>query len=441
MTDKSNNASVERRPIERRVPEDKRIPLSGRNKNGKPRVGFGPVFWIVWLAIILVIAIAWVVVLNRVSGLLVEYEQSQPKYVAEEVFEKYFRSCDYDYLVAHSTDMKISPAEDLAVVTDYARGLFGSQDSEWHYTQTSSDDPDVLKYSVSVGKNHVGSFTLVKSGQKSEKLQLELYTLGETEISLTPLCGANIYAPAGAVVKVNGMTLGDEYKYGDPVVLDEAVYFPEGDEAARTMQNYFIDGLFIQPTVTVSAADGSVDYELSFDPETVVYRADSAYIDGLVSAYNQKIADEEARRQEEERLEAERKKQESDAIRAEIGEYVVTAVQTYARWMQDDATKAERNKYFDTSSDFFNSLDKLISQSYIMWHKSYRFDDVVAENYRYESDDKTAVAAHISFTQVLIECTDPYGDKNYPEWKNDINVTVRLHLVDGKWLIYDIRND
>ena len=38
MTDKSNNASVERRPIERRVPEDKRIPLSGRNKNGKPRV-------------------------------------------------------------------------------------------------------------------------------------------------------------------------------------------------------------------------------------------------------------------------------------------------------------------------------------------------------------------------------------------------------------------
>ena len=40
MTDKSNNASVERRPIERRVPEDKRIPLSGRNKNGKPRVGF-----------------------------------------------------------------------------------------------------------------------------------------------------------------------------------------------------------------------------------------------------------------------------------------------------------------------------------------------------------------------------------------------------------------
>ena len=72
MTDKSNNASVERRPIERRVPEDKRIPLSGRNKNGKPRVGFGPVFWIVWLAIILVIAIAWIVVLNRVSGLLVE---------------------------------------------------------------------------------------------------------------------------------------------------------------------------------------------------------------------------------------------------------------------------------------------------------------------------------------------------------------------------------
>ncbi len=433
------NTAAVRKPIVRRVPEDKRPPASRQAVGGKRGVGYGPIFWIVWLTVFIAVAVAWGFVMRYATRLLVEYEQSQPKYVAEQVFNEYFKSCDYEYLISHSNDIKISPMESMNDVVDYAAGLFNDM-GEWRYSQTSSDDPDVLKYAVLAGKTRVGEFTLVKSGDQSNKLKLDIYTLGSTQISLSALCGANIYAPAKAVVKVNGIVLGDEYKFGDPVVLKEAVYYPEGDVAARTMQNYFIGGLFKAPTVTVQSADG-VEYALEYDSESVIYRADISYINGLVDAYNKKIADDEAKRQEEIRQEEERKKKESAEIRADIGEYAVTAVQTYARWMQDDATKAERNKYFDTSSEFFKSLDKLISQSFIMYHKSYRFDDVKDENYRYENDEKTAVSGHISFTQVLEECTDIYGDKSYPEWKNYIDVTVYMHKVNGKWLIYDIRND
>lgn len=433
------NTTAVRKPILRRVPEDKRPPASRKAAAGKRGVGYGPIFWIVWLTLFIAIAVAWGFVMRYAAGLLNEYEQSQPKYVAERVFNEYFKSCDYEYLISHSDDIKISPMENMSDAVDYASGLFKDM-GEWHYSQTSSDDPDVLKYNVSVGKARVGEFTLVKSGNQSNKLKLDIYTLGSTQISLSALCGANIYAPAKAVVKVNGIVLGDEYKFGDPVVLKEDVFYPEGDVAARTMQNYFIDGLFKAPTVTVESAEG-VEYALEYDQESVIYRADSSYINGLVDAYNKKIADEQAAYQAWLQQQADLRRQESEKIRADIGEYAVTAIQTYARWMQDDATKAERNKYFDTSSEFYRSLDKLISQSFIMYHRSYRFDDVKDENYRYENDEKTDISGHISFTQVLEECTDIYGDKTYPEWKNYIDVTVYMHLVNGKWLIYDIRND
>ncbi len=425
------NVSPERKPIKRRVPEDK-CP-AGARKCKKAVIGKGPLFWIVWLVIVIVVMIVWAFVLRSVSGLLAEYEDSQPKYVAERVFNDYFKSCDYEYLVRNSEDTKITQFETVDSAVSYARSLFGSDDGEWTFTQGSSDDPDVLNYSVAKGNVRIGSFTLVKSGKESAKLKLPIYTLGKTEIKLSPKYGANVYAPINAVVKINGTVLGEEFRYGDPVVLKEDVYFPEGDESARTMQNYFVSGLYLEPEVTVTSGDGSVTYKLEYDPQTVVWRADSDYVNRLVADYNFRI--EEAKR-----LEAERIERESQEIRANIGEYVVDATKIYARWMQADATKAQRNKYFDTSSAFFKSLDKLISQSFIMDHNGYRFEDVVDENYRYVEDDHTAVSAHVSFTQVLTDCVDKYGDKT-PEWKNEIDVTVYLHLVDGKWLIYDIRND
>ena len=426
-----NNASPERKPIKRRVPEDKR-PV-GTRSGGKAAIGKGPVFWIVWLVIIIVVMIAWAFVLRMVSGLLAEYEDSQPKHVAERVFNDYFKAADYEYLIRNSEDTKITQFETIDSAVSSARALFGAEGGEWTFTQGSSDDPDVLNYSVAKGNVRVGSFTLVKSGKESAKLKLPIYTLGKTEIKLTPKYGANIYAPINANVKINGVALGEEFRYGDPVVLEEDVYFPEGDESARTMQNYFVNGLYLEPDVAVTSSDGSVTYTLKYDPQTVVWRADEDYVNRLVADYNHKI--EEAKRLEAERIERENKE-----IRDNIGEYVVDAVKIYARWMQADASKAQRNKYFDTSSAFFKSLDKLISQSFIMDHNGYRFDDVTDGNYRYVEDDHTAVSAHVSFTQVLTDCVDKYGDRT-PEWKNEIDVTVYLHLVDGKWLIYDIRND
>ena len=433
-TNTDNRGIADRRKIKRRIPEDKRPIGSSKGKLGTPAVGPGPVFWLVWLIILVVILVAWAIVLRNVSGLLVEYEEAQPKYEAEHIFNEYFKSGDYEYLITHADNIKISPAEDLDKVVAYVGGLFDGIDGEWTLTQTASAEADVLKFTVSIGTHHVADFSLVKSGKVSTKLKTDLYKLGSIDLDVSATHGANIYAPINAIVKVNGRALGSDFRYGDPVVLDEAVYFPAGDASARTMQNYFIDGLFLEPEITVTSADGSVEYTLSHDEEHASWRADGDYINRLVLDYNKAIEDEKARREEE-------RKRENDAIRADIGPYVVKAVQTFAEWMQNETNTATRNKYFDTSSEYFRSIGKLVSQSYIMDHKGHRFDDVTDENYRYVNDDKTAIAAHVKFTHVLFDCYDKYADKSYPEWKNVVDVTVYLHLVEGKWLIYDIRND
>lgn len=433
-TNTDNRGTADRRKIKRRIPEDKRPIGSSKGKLGTPAVGTGPVFWMVWLIILVVILVAWAIVLRNVSGLLTEYEEAQPKYEAEHIFNEYFKSGDYEYLLTHADNVKVSPAEDIDKVVAYVGGLFDGIDGEWTLTQTASTDMDVLKYSVSIGTRHVADFSLVKSGKVSGRLKTELYKLGSIDLDISASRGASIYAPINAIVKVNGKALGSDFRCGDPVVLDEAVYFPAGDASARTMQNYFIDGLFLEPEITVTSADGSAEYALSHDEEHASWRADGDYINRLVLDYNKSIEDEKARQEEE-------RKRENDAIRADIGSYVVEAIQTYSRWVQNEkVSKAERDKYFDTSSEFFLSLDVLIKPSFVMDHGGYRFDDVVDDNYHYLNDDKTEVSAHVKFTHVLYDCYDKYGDKT-PDWKNKVNVTVLLRLVEGKWLIYDIRND
>lgn len=425
-----------KKPIKRRVPADKR---EASAKIKKPPIGRGPVFWMIWLAAVIVVTVVWGFVLTRVNSMLADYEKSQPKYAAARVFKTYFKNPDYNYLVTHTKGIEISPAETIESAVQYARETFGESGAGWKVIKTVSNDPDTIKYSVSDGEKTIGSFTLVKDPNAAEGNAENTYTLGEIALNIHPRRGANIYAPAGSTISVNGFTLGDEYKYGDPVVLGEAVYFPE-DAAARTMQNYFIDGLFLEPTVTVTSADGSVTYKLDYNAENVVWRADTDYINRYVKAYNDKIEEEQRRLEEEARAEAERLRLEGEEIRTKIGDLAVQTVKVFARYMQADCTKAERNKYFDKTSAFYKSIDLLMSQSYIMDHAGYHFDDVVDDNYRYVNDEHTAVSAHVKFTQVLTDCTDKYGDKS-PEWRNEIDVTVYLHIVNGEWLTYDIRND
>lgn len=418
----------------RRVPEDKRPKGVGNPGIEKPKVGRGLIFWMVWLAIILVVMIVWAVVLSKVDGYLEEYESVQPQHEAERIFTEYFT--DYETIVANAANLTISDFEDEAAVISCMKELYGEADpANWSLNKAISAEIGTLKYTVSVGGTNIASFTLVKTDRINEATGEPIYTLGKIRVSFSPSKGASIYAPINATVKVNGLTLGDGYRFGDPVVLDEQVYYPEGDAAARTMQNYFVGGLYYEPTVTVTSADGDVEYTLKHDAAKASWRADGDYIDRLVLSYNEKI--EEERRQEDERLQ-----RESDEIRTMLAGKAVEGLQMYARWMQYDATTAQRNKYFVTGCDFLKSIAGTNPSAYVWIHKGYRFDDVQDDEYKYLNEEKTEISGHIKMTQVLLEVNDPMmGSDEKPEWDNAIDSTVFMRLVNGEWLIYDIQNN
>lgn len=420
--------------VRRRVPEDKRpIGITGSGAE-KPKIGRGLVFWIVWLSIILVVMVVWAVVLSKVGGYLEEYESVQPQHEAERIFAEYFT--DYETIVSNAANLSISDFEDSSAVISYMKELYGEADPEsWSLNKAISAEIGTLKYTVSSNGTNIASFTLVKTGEINEATGEPCYTLGKIRLSFSPSRGASIYAPINATVKVNGVTLGEEYHFGDPVVLAEQVYYPDGDTSARTMQNYFVGGLYYDPTVTVTSADGSVEYTLRRDAEKASWRADGDYIDRLVLSYNEKI--EAERREEEERLQ-----RESDEIRTMLAGKAVEGLQMYARWMQYDATTAQRNKYFVSGCDFLKSIAGTNPSTFVWIHKGYRFDDVQDDEYKYLNEEKTEISGHIKMTQVLLEVNDPMmGSDEKPEWDNAIDSTVFMRLVNGEWLIYDIQNN
>ncbi len=420
--------------VRRRVPEDKRpigITTSGAKK---PKIGRGLIFWMVWLTIILVVMVVWAVLLSKLGGYLEEYESIQPQHEAERIFGEYFT--DYKTIAANASNLALSDFEDMAAVVAYMSELYGEADpAAWSLNKAISAEIGTLKYTVSAKGKSIADFTLVKTGEVNEATGEPLYTLGRIRISFAPAKGASIYAPINAIVSVNGTELGEEYHFGDPVVLAEQVYYPTGDESARTMQNYFVGGLYAAPTVTVTSADGSVEYTLQQDAEKASWRADGDYIDRLVQSYNQKIEDE--RRAEEERLQ-----RECEEIRTMLAGKAVEGLQMYARWMQYDATTAQRNKYFVPNCEFLRSIAGTNPSAFVWQHKGYRFDDVVDDEYKYLNEEKTEISCHIKMMQVLLEVNDPMmGSDEKPEWNNAIDSTVLMRLVDGVWLIYDIQNN
>lgn len=379
------------------------------------------IFVSVWLGIFAVAFILWAVVLASVGSLLAEYESVQPVYEAQEVFEQYFAYADsatiagYDEYKISAYDKEGSAAEYLASVIDGKKIT---------YVPALSSSSDVKTYIVKADGLQFASFTLVKSQSTTESLGLNEWELGEIDVKISPVCGVNIFAPKSAVVKVNGVVLTDEYREGDYVELKEEVYFPKDDADSRYMANYFVDGLFVDPTVTVENADGSVTYGLEFDKKNSAYSAEYAYRVLLADAYNQKVLEEEEqkrqeeeqKRQEEEqkRQEEEQKRQEEEAERQKIseeikalyGDFVYNTMTLYARYTH--ITNEENNniawdvlKYFKPGTSLYAFIrDYYNYAAYIP--DSYEYNNVNMHHFAWDDESKTSFTGIFEMDLVMI---------------------------------------
>ncbi len=346
-------------------------------------------------AIIVLFVIAGLVALNIVKekfiDYLKDYEDTQPKYVAEEIFRYYYDERDFSRLISISEN-SISPAETTIDLVRFFNELTNGKEITYHRARSKSGD-DTLCFTVKADGKKFSSFTIKQSGKLS-KYEFPEYELDTVENINPPRLSVTVSAPDDAAVYINDYTLNSTHCIKSEIKTASCDFMPEGVKGI-TYSTYKIDGLMYKPEIYVRNENG--ESTITYDEENDIYTAAIIY---------------------------------SEKLKSEQSDYVVEAAKRCAEYMEFDGKFSDAAKYFLKGTRLYESLRTSQTQFAII-HSDYRFDDVRASEF-YQYDENT-FSCRVQFTHVLIK-------RGKEDFKDYIDVTYFLKKVDGKYLIYDSFN-
>ncbi len=238
-------------------------------------------FICVWLAIFAVCYLIWALYLGALTRSLAKYDTYSPEASVEKIFRESFDFADA-YKLATYGDLELSQYDDPDA--EYKFLALITSGKELSYYEVGE-----LCYEVAAEGAVFARFTIIEDESAKKIFGKRPYILGDTEFIADPPFEANIIAPKGSVVKINGVLLSEKDQTGETLTLDNAPYFPEGDKDSRTMVVYRISGLYIPPEITVSSGDGSISYAVLYDEEASEYSAEHAYRTYLAELYNKTL--------------------------------------------------------------------------------------------------------------------------------------------------------
>lgn len=365
-----------------------------RNKTdrGRRRIWrFYPVYFsAVGLTLLLLFA-ALAVVRSRLR----EYENAQPKYVAQQAFERYFAPADYDLLLSEARYEPGKAEEDE--IKDYlAQTLEGR---ELTYAESSSDRQDELKYLVKAGEKQVAAIALRLSAQKTphgystyEFAYLELYLQDLQVVRYT----VTVEAPVSYKVTVDGVPLSADALTDTYPRKDVRSGWPEDLEGVPYAV-YTLEDLRQMPSKVSAVNQDGAAAQVAFTEETCTYTA------GLVW---------------------------EEALKEEYGEFVIQAMEKYAAYMQaaENVSLSSLKKYFDPDSDAYAAVIAAGRDRWMVldW-TGIDFEDVEAGEFYTHSPD--IFSCRVSLTQLLHRSGQDYSDT--------VDMYLFLHRTDRGYQIYD----
>lgn len=352
----------------------------------------------------LVLIICWAIALTLLGAALLivrsylsDYESTQPKYVAEEVFGKYFSPADFEAILGFS-EKNGSKFESNETLAAYLKDLTEGKVLSYHNISSGMDldsSKYIVKYSEEMGEVKIASFTLEKTGEKSDK-GFAKYALSDIELFYPAEKTVRIKVLFDAVPSVNGVALDSGYVTEEKIAHDSCSHMPEGVEGIYYTL-YELRGLVSEPVITATNTVG--------EPLTVVYNEkENCYETELVY---------------------------DEALASEQGDRVIAAAKNYAAYMQNDLSINKLTPYFEKGTELYNSI-----RSTLLWavidHDSYHFEDVRAsEFYRY---DENTFSCRVKLTHVLKR-------SRLEDYRDSMDVTFYLRKVGNDFLIYDRVNN
>ncbi len=349
-----------------------------------------PVFYTVYLILVVLALILIHCGLGVVKKYLAEYESVQPKYLAAEIFEEYYSSGDFKKLI-EACPPQVTPYEDSEAVSRYLSEF--TKGKEISYSRITSGLDASIRYIVKADDIKFSSFTLTESQTKSKRGMTQ-YELSEFEIHCTGNETFRITAPKGYTVSLNGVTLDASAFTGNETRDVSWDYMPEGVDGI-TYCEYVVDGLYFPPTAVTVVSPDSREY-------TAEKLADGSYRASVLY---------------------------DEAMHEEHSAYALEAAEAIAKYMQNDASFYAISAYLDRESDLYQNVRTSLTQ-FVIDHVSYSFEDEsVTEFYSY---DENTFSCRVSFTHVL-KYSRYSGLEDYRDY---IDTTYFFRRVGDKFQMY-----
>lgn len=363
-----------------------------KKKPGIIRRVFGGPWSIIFYALLCVLIFVVLIAVNQINTRLVpylaDYEENLPKYTVQSVFEQYFLNPDFDVLT-EMAQCKVEGFNTENDLKDYFIQKTNGKEISYVYIAGS----DKMKVNVKANGEKFASFAIKKSQQKSEH-GFDMYELDYVKLFYEAANSVKIKIPFNYTVKVNGVTLGEEYKTKTNITDDLRDTIPEGTYKF-SYDEYTVTDMIAKPVPTAFDSNGN-EKILAYDEENKIYTADFEYSEELQSAHSA---------------------------------FVLKAVETYAARIQNASSMDEVKKYFEIGTPTYNRI-KDNPGSFVWEYDSYDFEnEYTGSFYAYSEDTFSCV---VKMTQVMHK-------SNAADYRENINVTIYLRRNgNGAFMIYDL---
>lgn len=359
-------------------------------------------FWAIYFAVSAAVFLIVVVALVVVSARLAEYEAAQPKYVAADVFARYFEPINYADLLADARYDAGDAGTDE--IEEYLKEEIG--DSTLTYSIGSSNDSGEIKYIVKAGAKQLASINL-RISENVTKHGFQTYELSyvdldlNTDVSVEPIeLEVAIEVPVPYSVMVDGVLLSEDYLTSNYIKTDIMQCYPP-DITGVEYAVYTVTGLEELPGEIVVTDEEGQKAEVSIDENTNTYTSGVTYSQSLAEEYS---------------------------------EFVTAAMQGYSAYVQasKDVGLSDIKPYFDTESDVYADVVAAGGNRWMVldWD-GVDYENVnVGEFYAYTPE---IFSCHISFAQVLHRA----GREDYVDY---VDMYVFLHLTDKGYKIFGWHN-
>ena len=343
------------------------------------------VFYSIYAMCIVAFFFGLSILMGELDKFLVKYEASQPDVKSKETFQQLFADPDWSEIY-DLADMEGTAYDQKESFVAYMEAKVGEQ--ELDFVETSMGLSKDKKFIVRMNDENVAAFSL---RNVAGAVAIPEWELGDVEVYISYDEAVTIHSYPGYTVKVNGVALGDDQIIRTTTTHAED-YLPEGLHGARTV-SYYLDGLLVAPTVTVTDENGT-EMKLHYDDVELSWSHETA----------------------------------SNAITDEQSAAFAAASKAYGRFMIADLGKQSLARYFTGNS--YNA----ITQAELAWMQdfsSYEFGTLdISEFYAYSD---TWCSGRVN--QILYVTRNNGTVKEYA-----INSTFFMEKQNGSWMVVEMTN-